>query len=269
MSVKVQIVTVVNNFAQYDRYIRDSPFYKQCDLISFDNTKDNISLSVRYNDFIDNQMLPDAWVIFCHQDFSIKEDVALKLKDLDKGCIYGPIGVKACRCREIVFRVTGLNPFKFDKRGPFERKLYGQILQGIDGDESKAILMGEKLAEPYEVDTLDCCCLILHSSLVRKYGLKFDARFAFSLFGADLSIMARKLYNIKTMALQLDCFHLSEGKSSAAYFGSLSYLIEKYPDERIALTFSNAEEMAAFKYVLSNKNSEEIIKGLTVSKGVS
>ena len=268
MSVNIQIVTVVNDFAQYDRYVKNNPFYKNCDLISFDNTKENISIPVRYNNFIDNRMLPDTWVIFCHQDFSMKEDVGLKLKDLDKGCIYGAVGIKDCRWREVAFRVTGPNAFRFEKRGFFERIQYGRILQGVDDDESKAILMGEKVTRPYEVDTVDSCCLILHASLIRKHALRFDARFDFNLFAADLSIMARKRYDVRTKILQLDCFHLSQGRRTAGYFRCLSHLIEKHPDEKIALTFSDAEEVAAFKYVLLNKNSAEIIKGFAGSKEV-
>lgn len=267
MSVKVQIVTVVNKPSQYARYVKNNPFYKDLDLVSFDNTNQNIPITARYNDFLDNRMLPDAWVIFCHQDFSINEDVSLKLKDLDKGCIYGPIGIKACRSKALSFRLTGPKALTLRKRVFFERKWHGQILQGLANDESKSILIGEKSSGLPEVDTLDSCCFIVHSSLMRKYGVRFDTNLDFNLFAADLSIMARKLYKIKTKILQMDCFHLSRGVRSAGYYRCLSYLISKYPEEHIALTFSGGEEMDAFKYFISHKNSHDLIRGLVATKG--
>jgi len=192
MNTDIQIVTVVNNSAQYDRYIKNNPFYKGMDLVCFDNMEENIPIPVRYNDFIDHRMLPDAWVIFCHQDFSIREDVALKLKDLDRGCLYGPISIRAFQGEEFIVRIKGMKILKNRWTDYPRRKIFGQYLQGIGGDESKAQLMGERIKKPCDVDSVDSCCLIAHASLIKKHRLRFDEKFDFTLFADDFSIDGQK-----------------------------------------------------------------------------
>jgi hypothetical protein len=269
MSMDIQIVTVINNPTQYERYIKNNPFYKGMDLVSFDNTKENVPIPLRYNSFIDHRMLPDAWVIFCHQDFSIREDVALKFRDLDRECLYGPIGIKASRGGEFVFRIRGMRILK-SRRSDFSyREIFGQYLQGFGGDESRAKLMGKKVGKPYEVDSVDSCCLIAHASLIKKYGLRFDEKFDYTLFADDFSIMAKKLYRIRTKALQLDCFHLSEGGKSVGYYRCLSYLIEKYPGEKIAVTSSEYKEIEAIRHLLMNKDTAKIAEYFVGWKGRS
>ena len=258
MSIDIQIVTVVNNLAQYERYIKNNPFYKGMDLVFFDNTKENIPIPLRYNDFIDHQMLPDKWVIFCHQDFSIREDVALKLKDLNRECLYGPIGIKACSERGFIFRIRGIKISLSRWNDSQYRKIFGQYLQGFGGDEFKAKLMGEKVTKPCEVDSVDSCCLIVHVSLIKKFGLRFDEKFDYTLFADDFSLMAKKFYHIKTKAIQLDCFHLSEGGKSSGYYRCLLHLIKKYPGEKLVVTSSEDREIEVIKHLLKNKNTAKI-----------
>lgn len=270
MIVSCQIVSVVNYPKLYDRYIGNNPFYKGMDLVPFDNTKENIPIPVRYNDFIDHRMLADAWVIFCHQDFSIREDVALKLKDLPQDCIYGPIGIKACLGRELVFCMGGATrKLKCRRRDFVEHEYFGRILQGHGEDESKARPIGRRVDRPYEVDTVDCCCLIVHSSLIRKYNLRFDGQFTFHLFTSDFSIAARKRHGIKTKILQLEAFHLSEGGFSAEYFRNLGRLLRKYPEDRVVVTGSDFEEVRSFRYIYSAQRSAEMIKSFTGKKDIS
>ena len=259
MSV-IQIITAVNNYVQYERYIKNNPFYRNFDLVPFDNINERLAVPVRYNHFINTFLRPDAWVMFCHQDFSVNEDLSCKLSSLDRNCIYGPVGIKSYRCTDVILRVKGPRAFTMEKKRFFENKFCGQIMQGFDGDESKARLCGEKVNRPLEVDTVDSCCLIIHSSLIREHGLRFDENFDFNLFGADFSIMARKCYNIKTKVLQLNCFHLSEGRRNVGYLRCLSRLVKKYPDEKIVLTFSDEREVDAFRYFFANENSGEVIK---------
>ena len=250
----IQVVTVVNNYVQYEHNIENNPFYKNFDLVHFDNTIENLVVPARYNYFIDNFLSPDGWVMFCHQDFFVNEDLSSKLSGLDRNCIYGVVGTKSYQCTGIILRLKGARAFTIRKKRFFENIEYGQHLQLFDGDKAKIKLKGKKVKKPFEVDTLDSCCLLMHSSLIRKHNLKFDEKFDFSLYQADLSIMVRKLYNIKTKVLQLNCCHLGMGLRNAGYFRCLARLIKKYPEEKIAVTFSGISEVDAFRYFFANKD---------------
>lgn len=260
MREMIQIVTAVNNQEQYERYIKDNPFYKGFDLVAFDNTIENQPIPVRYNTFIEERMLPEAWVLFCHQDFSIREDIVPRLMNLPRDCIYGPIGVERLQVRALSLKMgRWCFSLRRNKKRPPTR-LLGEYLQGFEGDEGKAERRGIRVTHPSEVETLDACCIILHASLIRKLGLRFDPRFPFSLFAEDLSIHLRHKHGIQTKVLQLECFHLSTGGFSAVYYESLLNLMDKYPDEQLVLTGSAADEIHALRYLQKSPHAPEILK---------
>lgn len=244
----------MNHPEQFEHYVQNNPFYRGMEVTHYDNTAENVPAPLRLNDFIQNRMRPEAWVVFSHQDFSIREDFSHKLRSLDRACIYGPVGIQNCR--------SGDGASQQQPSATLERRMFGEILQGFRGEETHARLMGERVQEPREVNTVDGCCLIVHASLITKYGLRFDERFPFSLFCADFSINARKLHGIKTKVLQLECFHLSEGGFNAAYFQSLAELIRKHPHEEIILTGSTPDEVDAFRHIILSPRSREMLDGL-------
>lgn len=213
----VQIVCVVNNLDIFNKAFKDNACISRLPVHRYDNTTENVGIAQRYNHFIQQYMHDDSWVIFCHQDFRFLEDPRIRLRGLDPNYIYGPIG--AARKKGIFIR---------NSRITFERKiLLGQIDQARgDSTFSKD---GIFLSRPRQVDTLDCCCIIVHASLIRKYKLRFDERFSFHLYAEDFSLNARYTHGIETRALQIQCQHLSTGGDVNSDFRDLlAYLKSKY-----------------------------------------
>ena len=87
------IVSAVRDFTLYDKLIRNNPFCARAELVPFDNRVENLSITTRYNSFLDNyDYSKESWFVFCHEDWELKEDLANRLEHLDRGCLYGPIG---------------------------------------------------------------------------------------------------------------------------------------------------------------------------------
>ncbi len=164
-------------------------------------------------------MKDDNWLIFCHQDFGFLEDPYVKLQTLDRNCIYGPIG--AARKKGLFIR---------NSRILFERKMiYGQIDQACN--DEKYYKNGIYLNKPRHVDTIDCCCMIVHASLIKKYNLSFDEKFKYHLYVEDFTLNAQYSFGIKTKALQITSKHLSIGRLTDDFYESLAYLKLKYKDK--------------------------------------
>lgn len=221
----IQIICVVNNFAIFNKAFKDNTSLSHASIRVYDNAKENIVIPRRYNDFIKNYMNEESWLIFCHQDFVFLEDPYAVLQTLNQNYIYGPIG--AARKRGIFIRNSKI---KFEKK-----ILLGQINQvRSDNTLSKD---GIYLTRPRPVDTVDCCCVIVHASLVRKYNLQFDERFSFHLYAEDFSLNARYTHGIETKALQIKCRHLSIGNSVNKDFQDLlAYLKSKYKGKQFVGT---------------------------------
>lgn len=166
---------------------------QSCFLSSVDVGSDNIvafnnqvglGLGFAYNDLALPFLNRDVWLVFCHQDFILKESLAPKLAGLNRLGVYGPIG---CRLGTL--------------------GLVGEITQ-TDGSK-----VGSYISKPTPVEALDEMCLIIHSEAFRA-GLRFDERFSFHYYGADLCTQARRLgFDVK--AVQLDCQHKSKTLSGA------------------------------------------------------
>jgi hypothetical protein len=92
------------------------------------------------------------------------------------------------------------------------------------------------LRKPKLVDTVDCCCMIVHTSLIKKYDLQFDERLMYHLYVEDFSLNARYAYGVKTKALQIECMHLSLGNATRDFYDSLAYLKSKYKGKRFVGT---------------------------------
>jgi len=216
MNEVLQIICVVSDFAVYESVIGSNPFMNRLPIRVYDNTTRNVGIPQRYNDFIDHHMHNDAWLVFCHQDFGFLEDPSLKISALDRNCIYGPIG--ASRKRGLYFRHGRLT---------FSRKvLLGQIQQARSDNDF--FPHGIPLVRPRVVETVDCCCLIVHTSLIKRHGLRFDERLDFHLYSEDFSLNAYYTYGIRTMAVQMEARHLSFGNTSRDFHVSLEYLRGKY-----------------------------------------
>lgn len=194
-SEKVFFVVPVNDDAIYDGGFGSSSFveFKPSRFVvkCYNNEGGLASL---YNLHGTRAEFADYWFAFCHQDFKLDEDLALRLKGKDRRTVYGVIGANA-----------GAG------------KLFGRIKQ-TDGS-----FVGLKVADTYPVQTLDEMCLIVHSSLFAA-GLRFDPAFRFHFYGADLCLSAFKL-GFGVSVLQTKCQHKS--RTLKGDVKSLDYLATK------------------------------------------
>jgi len=224
----IQIVTVVNKRHVYDSNIKNNIYMSGYNLITFDNSKDNISISKRYNDFILNSLNKNSWIIFCHQDFAFMEDPGPIINNLNKNCIYGVIGIVLLKnwLIKIIKKILPID----------NRLLYGQIIQG---GEKKLFKHGKYLSKPKQVDTVDCCCIIVHGSLIKEHNLLFDEQLGFHLYSEDFSLSANLNHGVLTKAVQIKCKHLSKGDYNPAFENAKKYLRDKYPNLEFATTTFN------------------------------
>lgn len=249
---KLKIVCVSNDLSVFNKVIASNQNISKYAIKMFDNSIENIGISKRYNDFIKNNITTesDFWIIFCHQDFGFKEDPINKLNLLDKENIYGPIGIgnkfnlyKGLKNK--LFQLIGFYPvFRFMrkddsgrfrlfyikkesiKKGFLYSKLYGQILQGRNDSTFKKT--GKKIKFTTPAVVLDCCCMIVHSSVINKHNLKFDEKLNWHMYIEDFCLGAKVNHNISTKVVQLDCYHLGEGILNDDFYSAFDYVQNKY-----------------------------------------
>lgn len=223
----VTLCSVVTHLDQYTTLVKNNSFLHGCSFYPYDNSQENWPVSARYNDFIDNHLPQDGWIIFCHQDFEFLQDPREVLKNLDKNCIYGPVGVAAKKHKNLslIFHSWRKPSLKWGTE--LRPMYYGQVKQGPAGQEK---IIGLKLKKPQPVDTVDCCCFMLHSSLIRAKQLRFDEQFDFHLYSEDFSLAARQK-GVQTQAVQIDCRHYSPGHTDKKFWDKYHALIQKYPQE--------------------------------------
>ena len=204
------VISVVRDFALYNRLVKENCFLSEAQFVAFDNLNENKTISARYNSFLEAyDYSKPQWLIFCHEDWELKENLAEKLSLLDKNAIYGPTG-------------------RFDNMaGLKENQNIGQIINS-DKNGQNAENVGLYCDVLTKVGTLDCQCLIVHSSLVEKFRLRFDEKLSFDLYVEDFCINARENYNIPTYILQINCQHYSRGTLQPRFFKQYSYLCKKW-----------------------------------------
>lgn len=249
----IEIVCVANDLEQFNKVVGSNPNISDYTIKVFDNTIENIGISKRYNSYIDNSINPDSnfWVIFCHQDFGFNEDPNNIIRKLDKKFIYGPIGVRNFHSvkkwiKGLISERTGYYPsLKFNVKGLFskdikfltiekheqqpgiiKRKLLGRINQGQNSSDFEKL--GKKIKSPKEVSSLDCCCIIIHSSLINKYNLRFDENLSWHMYAEDFCINALKNCRIKSKAVQFYCYHLGVGNLNEDFYNCAKYVKEKH-----------------------------------------
>lgn len=225
-----KIVSVVNDYAIFDKVVKNNENSAGFEITDVDNKKENVSISKRYNDFINEHVVPDPddfWVLFVHQDFGFLQNMESTLKKLDKNSIYGAIGVNLYK---------GL----FLGKNGFKRSLtiaWGRISQGNNDFSFKKY--GRRVFFQKTVDAIDCCCIMIHSSLIKKYNLSFDENLSFHMYAEELCYRAKKEHKIKIKVVQMNCFHLGKGKIDDEFLKSVDYLKNKFKIDRIPSTCRN------------------------------
>lgn len=221
---RLVFVSVVRDFDFYDRFFINNANVNGHTLVPIDNRADNLFITTQYNRFLDAYDYGgEAWFVFCHEDFELKEDIAPILSKLDKRALYGAVG-----CRLYVSKKT-----LFGER---VKSLYLGQIECSAKDGSGVFLEGQRIDAPERVDTVDCACLIVHSSLVQQYALRFDESLSFDLYAEDFCIRARRECDIPTYAVQLNCRHWSKGYFSERFYKQLIRLNKKYKDATYAGT---------------------------------
>lgn len=211
----IVIVTVVRDWMMYDRCLRLNRHCAGTVLVPLDNSKDNLAIPVRYNCFLESYNFShEAWFVFCHEDFEFLEDLSGILAGLDRNVLYGPIG--HVRVGMFGFGVQSVR---------------GEIRQtdkrGADLAEPR---IGRRLKRPMKVDTFDCCCFMVHSSLIKRFGLRFDDRLEFDLYVEDFCAAANLRFHIPSYAVQMEVCHHSDMAPTERLWRHLPYLKEKYPN---------------------------------------
>lgn len=215
------VISVVRDFALYERLVRQNKCYgHDTTFVSFDNREKNEAIPILYNRFLDSyDSSASDWFVFCHEDWQTLSDMNRVVKRLSPDAIYGVCGA-----------------FYNEKNNT--KYLYGQIIQSRR-DGSNRIKWGVPLHRlggvlgqggQKTVDTVDCQCLIVHSSLIKKYGLRFDENLMFDFYTEEFSIGAREKYDIKTKVVQTKCHHYSHGNPAAPFFAAVDYVAQKYAD---------------------------------------
>ena len=211
---KVAVFSVVRDWAMYERCLKGNPFLDGVELCPVDNRERNEAIPVCCNRFLESRMADEqAWYVFCHEDFEPKEHIGPLLEGLDKESLWGPIGVKTCV-----------------RWGFYHQwRLLGQV-EECAKDGSGVHMIGESASFGTPVETFDCQCLIVHSSLVRKHLLCFDEHLTFDLYVEEFCMAAAKK-GIVSRILPMAARHWSGGNVQPRYVEQEAYVNAKYPDD--------------------------------------
>ena len=180
---------------------------------SLDNRACNEGVPVCYNRFLDTRPPgEEAWYVFCHEDFQLLEPLAPLLAGCDRQALWGPIGAST-RVRFGVYhqwRLTGCEE-ECRKDGSAVRRI------GVPGP----------FGTP--VETFDCQCLIVHSTLLARLGLRFDEALTFDLYVEELCMAAHVRAAIPSRILPVRCRHWSGGQVQPRYRAQEAHVNAKYP----------------------------------------
>lgn len=199
----------------YEKCIVDNPCAASLGHVRIDNLAKNEPIPICYNRFLDGyDYAHDAWLIFCHEDFELREDISSLLDGLDRMALHGVVG--AVR--------RGFAGFG-------KQIIYGNMTErGRNGDGGEWHV-GKCIARATEVEAFDCCCLMVHSSLIAKYGLRFDERLEFDLYVEDFCASAKVKYGIRSFVHPVKCCHHSGSRATERLYRHLPYLEAKYPHD--------------------------------------
>ncbi len=223
---RLQLVCVSHLPDVFARYVGSNSHVNRYPIVLYDNSSENVGIAERYNHFIEQQM-GEGWIIFMHHDLCFDEDPLLRIQRLPMNSIYGVTGLYLEKGQRYAY--LGLS------------RKYGLMLQAghyysirhlgrikCRPELAEEQTLGTPVKAPALVDTVDCCCLIVHSSLIRRYQLRFDPRFAWHFYSEDFSLNAQRSHGIETRVVQMDCGHYGYGRLDEDFYQSRRYLVKKY-----------------------------------------
>lgn len=206
--MNVSVVSVVRNQEMYERCVLHNLYLEGCELTMLDNRTENLAITERYNRFLDS-IDDDRWIVFCHEDWEVKENLLHIIQKMDVCRLYGPIGV-----------------FVEEKKNVDVIIINGSVEQSPKKGGRTDIIRGRELES--RVDTLDCQCCIVHSSLVREHSLRFDENLDFDMYVEDFCVNAYERAGIESYTVSVACHHHSVGILSKSFYDSLAYIRKKY-----------------------------------------
>jgi hypothetical protein len=202
------IISVVRDFDMYHRLVRDNRFNQGASFYPIDNREKNEAVPLCYNRFLDGyDYSKEAWLVFCHEDWEILEPWQKRFDELDKESLYGPVGV----------RVVGR-----------KRMVLGQIKNSMK-DGSGCRLVGIDFPTGTVLGTFDCQCVIVHSSLIARTGLRFDLNLVFDLYVEEFCMQAREKFGILSRVFALSCQHYSFGNLQPRFYKAVDHVRRKHP----------------------------------------
>ena len=226
---RISVVTAVTDETMYRRFFRNNRFLRSStansdtvELCPLDNQIENRPVSERYNEFLDRyDYSQPGWLVFCHQDWFVRENLASLLGTLDKSTLWGPIGSRLIKTPE----------------GELVCEHRGQIRERRRNGKAGRILSGMtdwRLLPTPQVDTLDCLALFVHSDLVNQYNLRFDPRFQFDLYVEDFCLNAQRKAKIVSRVVKMRAEHWSDAgyrdRQNSGYWEQRQLFNQKYPD---------------------------------------
>ena len=212
--MKIVCASVVRDFAMYERCVRGNSHCAGCELVPIDNRERNEGIGVGYNRFIESRPADeDAWYVFCHEDFELKEPLPERLATLGRDSLWGPIGVAT----EV-------------KLGLYHKWTMRGSLEECKKDGSGRRSIGTAVSEGTPVETFDCQCVIVHASLVQRHHLRFDENLTFDLYAEDFCIAAKERFGVASRILPLKACHWSGGSVQPRYYKQEAYLNDKWRD---------------------------------------
>ena len=208
------VISAVRDFAMHDRCVAGNPHVSECECVPLDNSARNDGIGICYNRFLASRPRDDdAWYVFCHEDFEFLEPPPARLEGLDRDSLWGPIGAAT--------QVIG---------GLYHRwRLLGQV-EECAKDGTSRHLIGCRVPKGTPVETFDCQCLTVHSSLVQRLGLRFDEVLTFDLYAEDFCIAAHEKAGVVSRILPLKARHWSGGRVLPRYHEQEAYLGRKFPN---------------------------------------
>ena len=233
-------VAVVRDHDMYARLVKDNPNNAGGEFVAFDNLAENLSVTARYNSFLDSwDYSREAWFVFVHEDYEFLEPVGPLLAKADRRSIYGTCGARSTHPGDDI--VWALN----SNRDGTDLGLYGSPFCG----------------QP-TVLTSDCNCLVVHSSLVREFSLRFDEKLTFDLYAEDFEIAAFERFGIPTKILGVANHHYSFGNIAPRFFVQRRYLMDKYRDVSRVYGTTTKQLIGPLQLVLSVKRANRRLKRL-------
>ena len=212
----ITAITVVRDFNSYDRYLKNNPNCNDWVFYAYDNNAENRAIPERYNSFLDQYDYgKDSWFVFCHEDFEPLENLTKRIRqlDLERSAIYSSIG-----CKRVGVAGFGM------------QRCYGRMKIGSKRDAKVIGAVGMAVDGKKEVETFDCCCLIVHSSLVRRYNMRFDANLYFDFYVEDFCATAKLRHKVRSYVIPFSACHHSDSVT-VRFKQHLPYLKQKYPND--------------------------------------